>query len=170
MNSGRACGRAPKGGWEAVRGEGLAAGPAGVLGGQDRVAVGLWPGLGGCGRVAMAVSGSPQRPPGGDKMAAGPGPVRAEPGEGQIPARWGPRTGPPVLWAQSSGRARDPRCDAAQPVPFLFAPWDAAPVGPQRSPPGPHRFLAFLPRQRRSTQTLKALGVFLPVACFLPLS
>lgn len=42
----------------------------------------------------MAGSGSPQRPPGGDKMAAGPGPARAEPGEGQIPAPWGPNPGP----------------------------------------------------------------------------
>lgn len=108
----------------------------------------------------MAGSGSPQRPPGGDKMAAGPGPVRAEPGEGQMPAPWGPRTGPPLLWGQSSGRGRDPRCDVAQPVPFLFAPWDAAPAEPQRSLTRPHRFLAFLPRQRRSTQTQGFRSVF----------
>lgn len=70
------------GGWRCGA-RGLAAGPAGVLGGQDRVAVGLWPCWGGRGLVAVTgwlwAGGhgrerSPQRPPGGDKMAAGPAP------------------------------------------------------------------------------------------------
>lgn len=59
-------------------------------------------------------------------------------------------------------------------VPFLFALRDVATEERQvtrcQDTALPIVFLAFLLRQRKSTQTFKVLRVFLPVAHFLPLS
>lgn len=179
MNSGRACGHAPKGGWVAVRGEGARSRPCGRPGwpgpsGRGLVALLGWPWA--CGRDGVAVGGWPW--PGAAPHSARQGAIkwrrgRAPSGQSPVRAKCRPHGGQgpahPCCGDKALAVTGIPAAMRHNPCPSCL------PRGmqPQQSPSArcqdPIGF--WLSSQGNAGQPkLKVLGVFLPVARFLPLS